>query len=92
MTTQQIAMAAGALGAVLLLAVVAARLVRAFGGGLPIAIASPGSARSLRLRETLPLGAGRRLHHIEANGRSLLILTGGGQDVLLPWPKAGEPS
>lgn len=77
--------AAGALGAVLLLAWLAARALRAS----PLAAHRPG--RRLQLQESLALDARRRLLLVRCDGRELLLLTGGTEDRLLGWlPASGD--
>ena len=83
----QAAGAAAALSVVLLLIVLAARGARL----LPLAGANRASG-VVRLHGTLALDTKRRLHLIEADGRQALVLTGGGQDVLLAWQRAAEHS
>jgi hypothetical protein len=81
----QAAGAAGALAVVVLLVLLAGRGARL----LPVVKRAEGQA-SIRLRGTLALDARRRLHLVEADGRQALVLTGGGQDVLIAWnPPAG---
>jgi flagellar protein FliO/FliZ len=46
---------------------------------------SPGPG-PLRLEQTMALDARRRLRLIACGDRKLLLLTGGGQDVLVSWP------
>jgi flagellar protein FliO/FliZ len=75
----QAAGAAAALGVVVLLILLAGRAAKL----LP-ALKRPES-KAIRLRDTLALDARRRLHLVEVDGRQALVLTGGGQDVLLPW-------
>ncbi len=71
--------AAAALGAVLLLILLLGRAARL----LP-ATGQQGQGL-IRLHATLALDARRRLHLVEAGGRQALILTGGAQDLLIPW-------
>jgi flagellar protein FliO/FliZ len=70
--------AAAALAAVLGLILLAARFLRV--GGVP----RQGGGR-LVAREVLPLDAGRRLHLVQCDGREVLLLTGGAQDVVVGW-------
>lgn len=69
---------AGALAAVLLPLWLLARALRG-------RQALRGAGRRLRLEETLALDARRRLLIVRCDGRDALILTGGGQDLLLGW-------
>jgi flagellar protein FliO/FliZ len=72
-----------ALGAVVLLAFVALRALRAsMGAGKP----GGGGRRRLAVQETLPLDPKRRLVLVRCDGRDLLLLTGGAAgDVSLGW-------
>ena len=83
----QVAGAAAALAFVLLLIVLTGRGARL----LPRLQANQASA-AIRLHGTLALDTRRRLHLVEAGGRQALVLTGGGQDVLLAWQSAAERS
>jgi flagellar protein FliO/FliZ len=62
------------------------RLARGrFAGLLP----KPGGR--LALVQSLALDPRRRLHLVACDGRQLLVLTGGGQDVVVGWlPPSGE--
>ena len=71
--------ALGALSVVLGLVWLGARGVRATG------LARPGAGRRLLLREALALDRTRRLHLVACDGRDLLLLTGGGADVVVAW-------
>jgi hypothetical protein len=77
----QTAAAAAALGVVVVLILLAGRAAAMF----PTLKRAEGNA--IRLRGTLALDARRRLHLVEADGRHALVLTGGGQDVLLAWDR-----
>jgi flagellar protein FliO/FliZ len=48
--------------------------------------------QSLHLTATLALDARRRLHLIHAPGGAALVLTGGPNDTLLPWPPPAAPA
>ena len=77
--------AAAALAAVLGLILLAARFVRA----------SPVPRRvggRLTSREVLALDAARRLHLVRCDGRDVLLLTGGPQDLVVGWLPAQEPA
>ena len=79
--------AAAALAAVLALVVLAGRAARAAG----LARGS-GGAKLLAVREVLALDGRRRLHRVACNGREVLLLTGGGTDVVVGWlPPEEEP-
>ncbi len=72
--------AAAALGAVVLLILLAGRLAPRLG-----MMRRPGTARRLAARESLPLDARRRLHLVACDGREVLLLTGGSTDVVVGW-------
>ncbi len=76
--------AVGALGLVLGLVWLFARVVRAAG------LARQPGARRLLLREALALDRTRRLHLVACDGRDLLVLTGGGADVVVGWLPVGQ--
>jgi flagellar biogenesis protein FliO len=79
-------MQAGAsLAAVLALVLLAARIVRLRG-------LAPGTdAHALHLAATLALDTRRRLHLVHTDDGDLLVLTGGANDNMLPWPKRPRP-
>jgi len=78
--------AALALGAVLGLIVLAARFARARGF-----VATTGASRALAVEERLALDSRRQLHLVRCGGRRVLLLTGGGTDVLVGWlPEPGD--
>ncbi|MBS0561091.1 MAG: flagellar biosynthetic protein FliO [Proteobacteria bacterium] len=88
-----------ALGVVLALVWLAGRLApRLLGArlrGAGIATLRPGQAGGGRLArlETLPLGPRHRLHLIRCDGRDMVLLTGGPQDVVVGWlPDAAPPA
>ena len=72
-----------ALAAVLGLVLLLAKLARRSGLATP-----SGRARRLRAEETLALDARRRLHLVRCDDRLLLLLTGGGCDVVVGWMDA----
>ncbi|WP_439595304.1 flagellar biosynthetic protein FliO [Falsiroseomonas sp.] len=78
--------AAAALVAVLAALLLAGRAARAAGIGARI-------GRRLAVEETLALDGRRRLVLLRCDGRSLLLLTGGAQEVVLGWlpPEAPGP-
>ena len=75
--------AVGALGLVLGLVWLLARVVRVAG------LARQPSTRRLHLREALALDRNRRLQLVTCDGRDLLVLTGGGADVVVGWLPTG---
>jgi len=73
--------AIGALLGVLGLIVLLARGARRLGlGGV-----GPRPGRRLAMQEVLPIDARRRLLLVRCDGREVLLLTGGGQDLALGW-------
>jgi hypothetical protein len=77
--------AAASLAAVVAMVVLAGRLLR---GRISLP-SSPTSA--LRLRANLALDTRRRLHLVETDAGTVLVLTGGATDCLLPWPTHAIP-
>ena len=73
--------AGAALAGVVGLILLAARLARRAG----LSLRPVGAPTRLALREALALDARRRLHLVRCEGRDLLLLTGGPQDLLLGW-------
>lgn len=69
-----------ALLVVLVLIRLAARAAQRFG----LAPRS-GAGRRLTLAETLPLDPRRRVHLIRCDSHEILLLTGGGRDVVIGW-------
>ena len=81
--------AAAALAAVLALVLLAGRAARAAG-----LARGAGGSQHLAVREVLALDGRRRLHRVACGGREVLLLTGGGTDVVVGWlpPEAeGRP-
>lgn len=83
MTTTQLLTVLPALALVLGLALLAGRAARRLG----LAPARPGAGR-LAVVQALPLDSRRRVHLLRCDGRHLLVLTGGGGDVMLGWVEA----
>ncbi|MEJ0016539.1 MAG: flagellar biosynthetic protein FliO [Acetobacteraceae bacterium] len=77
--------AAVALGAVLVLIWLAGRIAR-FGG----MARRPAGGGTLAVQDVLALDARRRLHLVRCEGRRVLLLTGGAQDIVVGWLD-GEP-
>jgi flagellar protein FliO/FliZ len=77
--THSMLLAAAALAAVLGLIFLVQRLVRA-GGLLP-----RNTGARLAVAEVIALDPRRRLHLVRCDGRHLLLLTGGPQDLSLGW-------
>lgn len=72
--------AVAALAAILLLVLLSGRLARAAGLAPP----RP-AARRIAVREVAALDSRRRLHLVACDGREVLVLTGGGQDLVVGW-------
>lgn len=86
MTGQMLLTTAGGLALALALVLLVARLARAFGfasAGGSVRMGA-GRERRLTLSETIALDTRRRLHLVRCDGRDILVLTGSGQDVMLP--------
>ena len=86
MTGEMLLTTAGGLALALALVLLVARLARAFGfasAGGSVRMGA-GRERRLTLSETIALDTRRRLHLVRCDGRDILVLTGGGQDVMFP--------
>ncbi len=77
--------AIAALAAVLALIWIAARAARVAGFAQ-----RPGSGRLLIVEDVIALDTRRRLHLIRCEQRRVLLLTGGGQDVVVGWIDRGD--
>jgi flagellar protein FliO/FliZ len=51
----------------------------------------PASGRLLEVQDVIALDARRRLHVVKCEGRRVLLLTGGAQDVVVGWLDRTEP-
>jgi flagellar protein FliO/FliZ len=51
----------------------------------------PASGRLLAVQDVIALDSRRRLYLIECQDRRVLLLTGGGQDVVVGWPGEHPP-
>jgi len=80
MTTQSVFLVIGVLTAVLLLILAGTRLLQS-GLWRP----QPRAGRTLVLRETIALDPRRRVHLVQCGQRQVILLTGGGQDVVIGW-------
>jgi flagellar protein FliO/FliZ len=80
MTVQDMLLVFGVLIGVLALIGAAARFLR-FSGWR----AQPRSERTLILRESIALDPRRRIHLVQCGQRQVVLLTGGGQDVVIGW-------
>jgi flagellar protein FliO/FliZ len=76
------------LAVVLVLVLLAGRAARA--GGWAPHLAATGGNR-LSLVQTIALDPRRRLHLVHCDGRHVLLLTGGGSDVVAGWPDMPHP-
>ncbi len=80
MTLQTIWVVIAALIGVIALIVAAARLFQCSGGRV-----QSRSGRILILRESIALDPRRRIHLVQCGQRQVVLLTGGGQDVVIGW-------
>ena len=80
MTAQNILLAGAMLIGVIALIGAAAKLFQ-FTGWRP----KSGSARTLILRESIALDPRRRVHLVQCGDRRVVLLTGGGQDLVIGW-------
>jgi flagellar biogenesis protein FliO len=80
MTAQNILLASAVLVGVIALIGVAAKLFQ-FSGWRP----KSGAGRTLILRESIALDPRRRMHLVQCGERRVVLLTGGGQDVVIGW-------
>ena len=88
MSPASVLWALGALAAVLALVWFAQRAIMAAG---PSTMRIRGEAGRLAIVQALPLDQRRRLHLIRCDNRHLILLTGGGNDVVVGWLDAGQP-
>jgi flagellar protein FliO/FliZ len=80
MTTQSAFLVFAVLAGVLMLIVAASRLFQA-----GMWRSQPRSGRMLALRESIALDPRRRIHVVQCGQRQVVLLTGGGQDVVIGW-------
>lgn len=80
MIAQSILPVAGVLIGVLALILAAARLYRYTGWKT-----QPRAGRILILRESIALDPRRRIHLVQCGQRQVVLLTGGGQDLVIGW-------
>jgi flagellar protein FliO/FliZ len=52
----------------------------------------PASGRLLSVQDVIALDSRRRLYLIECQGRQVLLLTGGSQDVVVGWSGGNSPA
>ncbi len=79
-TTPNLFLVIGVLAGVLLLILAATRLMQS---GLWRTQARSG--RTLILRESIALDPRRRVHLVQCGQRQVILLTGGGQDIVIGW-------
>jgi flagellar protein FliO/FliZ len=80
MTAQTVLLVVGVLIGVLALIGVAAKLYQFTGWR-----AQPRPGRTLILRESIALDPRRRIHLVQCGQRQVVLLTGGGQDLVIGW-------
>jgi len=80
MTAQSTFLVIGVLAGILLLILAATRLLQF---GLLRSQSRPG--RTLVLKESLALDPRRRIHLVQCGERQVILLTGGGQDLVVGW-------
>nr|WP_294546278.1 flagellar biosynthetic protein FliO [uncultured Rhodopila sp.] len=80
MTGQTASLMGVALIAILALIGLSARVLQP-GGWRP----ASGTGRTLVVRETIALDPRRRLHLVQCADRQVILLTGGGQDLVVGW-------
>jgi flagellar protein FliO/FliZ len=80
MTSQNILLAAAMLISVIALIGAAAKVFQ-FTGWRP----KSGAGRTLILRESIALDPRRRVHLVQCGERRVVLLTGGGQDLVIGW-------
>jgi flagellar protein FliO/FliZ len=80
MTTQSLFLVIGVLTGVLALILAATRI---FQSGRWLV--QPREGRTLVIRESIALDPRRRLHLVQCGKRQVVLLTGGGQDLVVGW-------
>lgn len=80
MTAQSILLVVGVLIGVVALIAAAARLFQISGWRT-----QPRAGRTLILRESIALDPRRRIHIVQCGQRQVVLLTGGGQDLVVGW-------
>lgn len=84
--------AGAALGAVLVLVMLAAHAARRFGLARPAPPRTRSQSR-LAAQASLPLDRARTVHIVRCDGRDVAVLTGGPADLLLGWlPEPPAPA
>jgi flagellar protein FliO/FliZ len=80
MNTQSVLMVVGVLTGVLALILVATRIFQ-----FSQWRTRPLSGRTLVIRESIALDPRRRIHLVQCGQRQVVLLTGGGQDLVIGW-------
>jgi flagellar protein FliO/FliZ len=80
MTAQSVFLVVGVLTGVLVLILAATRLMQ-----LGLWRPQTRTGRTLVLRESIALDPRRRVHLVQCGERQVILLTGGGQDVVIGW-------
>jgi flagellar protein FliO/FliZ len=80
MTAQSVFLVIGILTGVLVLILAATRLMQ-----FSLWRTQPRTGRTLVLRESIALDPRRRVHLVQCGQRQVILLTGGGQDVVIGW-------
>jgi flagellar protein FliO/FliZ len=80
MTTQSALLVVGVLTGVIALILAATRLFQ-----FSLWRTQPRSGRTLVLRESIAIDPRRRVHLVQCGQRQIILLTGGGQDVVVGW-------
>jgi flagellar protein FliO/FliZ len=80
MTTQSALLVVGVLTGVIALILAATRLCQ-----FSLWRTQPRSGRTLVLRESIAIDPRRRVHLVQCGQRQVILLTGGGQDVVVGW-------
>jgi flagellar protein FliO/FliZ len=80
MTVQTMLLVVGVLVGIIALISVIARFFRFSGWS-----AQSGSGRTLVLKESIALDPRRRMHLVQCGQRQVVLLTGGGQDLVVGW-------
>lgn len=75
-----------ALGAVVALVFISARVARRYGFGVPLRTQN---SRRLQLQDSMVLDRARSLHLVRCDGRDLLIMTGSQSEAVVGWMPAG---
>jgi flagellar protein FliO/FliZ len=80
MSAQPVFLVIGVLAVVLMLILAGTRLLQS-----GLWRSQPRTGRTLVLRESIALDPRRRVHLVQCGQRQVILLTGGGQDVVIGW-------